>query len=579
MRRNHTSFDGRWALVYVVVLAGLAACDDGIDEGGGDPGFTYYEVFIDSVASETTSGVIELRGTASCDACPPSETWFGACPPIQGPFPSAIGIRWSNLTSGESGDALHAIYGRQSWFFSYCTILYSHRWSASIPLAYGPNELELTASGPSSLPGRYRIQVTRMPAVPEYVATRSAPGEVVVSWSPVPGADLYEVLWSTEPDLALPGTNVVPVLASPFVHADLEDDLARYYAVRTVAQGYAGPSSSVVLGTAGWSLSALPVPDRGSLLLDAALAIDSHDALHVHLSRPDTGEFGLYLNDYATDAGGTWSALPVADVGALAADIAIDADDTVQLAYLEIGRGTLARRTGDTWSTETFAQPADCQVGLRLEPLGHAQVLYQVQEFQPSPVGRLQWGTDASGAWTSEIVDRCHFGCYQYGARLELELDEALVPHALYLGEAPALGLRYAKRAGGAWSAEQVAPGFVGGLALALDTTGAPHVAWTDDVNTLHHAWREAPGVWTSEEVDRYALAPSLAMDAQDTLHLSYVHYVRQELCHARRTNGTWRLLPVAHADAGDTALAVTAEGRARIVYSAGARVHVATQH
>ena len=76
-------------------------------------------MFIDAAASETSGGSIELYGTATCDACPPSETWFGACPPIQGPFPSGIGVRWTNLTTGENGDALHGIYGLPSWFFSW----------------------------------------------------------------------------------------------------------------------------------------------------------------------------------------------------------------------------------------------------------------------------------------------------------------------------------------------------------------------------------------------------------------------------------------------------------------------------
>lgn len=551
------------------MLAALAGCDDGIDEGGGDPGFTYYEVFIEAAASETSGASIELYGWASCDACPPSESWFGACPPIQGPFASAIGIGWANLTTGASGDAFHGIFGRQSWFFSYCTVFYSHRWSAWIPLAYGPNELELTAFGPSSLPGRDRIQVTRLPGVPADVTAETAAGMVTLSWSSVPEAEAYEVLWADVPDLSLPGTNVVLVQASPFVHTGLADDVTYHYAVRALAQGYPGPLSPTVLGTPGWTSDAVPIPVLGGGLFDASLALDSHGAAHVHVSRNDPSSFARLVNHYATDAGGTWSVLEVSEVGSIAADVALDAHDEVHVAYLDSSTGRHARLAGSTWLEETFASPADCYVGLRLDALGHAHALYQTHVFQPSQLGQLEWATDTSGAWDVEVVDRTYFGCFQEGARLELELDAEQVPHALYVGEEPALGLRYATRAGGTWSAEEVAPGYVRGLSLALDAAGTPHAAWTSDAGHLYHARREAPGVWTSEEIDVFAFGPSLGVDAQGTLHLSYAQYVSDELRYARRSSGPWQLVSIGPADTADTALAVEPGGRAHIVYSA----------
>jgi DNA-binding beta-propeller fold protein YncE len=147
----HRSFS---LILSLLLSAFLAACGGGGGDGGAvpyNPLWIYTETQnLPKVVTTGNLGTSVLRGSAYCgDACPPGDTAFGYCPPYSVTLPAPpVDISWSNLTTGATGKAMHAVSGSCSCLFSYCFTSYSHKWVVydSIPLALGENVLEAMVS-------------------------------------------------------------------------------------------------------------------------------------------------------------------------------------------------------------------------------------------------------------------------------------------------------------------------------------------------------------------------------------------------------------------------------------------------
>lgn len=148
----------------VLLLLGAVGCGgDDESDGGGGGGSVPYVSIEDPIRLDDTDPSVDLFGSASCDACPPPETSFGACPAAQPPKASAIDVSWRNRFTGTSGAAFHSIVGRCSCLFSQCFTTYEHRWSASVPLEIGDNVIEVYATDSSGGSGVDSITVSRLP--------------------------------------------------------------------------------------------------------------------------------------------------------------------------------------------------------------------------------------------------------------------------------------------------------------------------------------------------------------------------------------------------------------------------------
>lgn len=170
------------------------------------------------------------------------------------------------------------------------------------------------------------------------------------------------------------------------------------------------------------------------------------------------------------------------------------------------------------------------------------------------------------GAWTVECVD-CPQS-FAYMTDRSLRLDAGGHPHIAY-GEN---GLRYAWHDGTAWHYEVVDPApWTGSYAsLALDTDGQPHVAYQDSSNLdLKYASRSDSGwqvetVHSEGDVGYYA---SLDLDADGNPHISHA-YAMGSVWYATRDEQGWHLEnPGPGHEAGDTSLAVDAQGYPHIVF------------
>lgn len=563
------------------ILAGLVlgACGGGGGGGGGsNPGT--YSVFANATDPVVATSTLELFGSATCDACPPSETAFGGCPTIRGPFDSGIEVQWNNLTTGQSGNAYHAIHGQCWCLFSYCTVDYTHLWSASVPLAIGPNELVIVATGPQLEPGTDEVAVTRLPRAPTGLEAAAEHGAITLSWDPVPEAGSYDLLESASPDLAAPQR--IAGVTSPFRHAGIADDVTHYYAVVAVANGYESARSDVVWATPGWHAEDLPATAASWQPAAIAIALDPLDRVHVHVSRTERLDPSwVQHNDYVTNASGGWTSTTVAGVQSGDASVAVDAQGAAHLGYVGGGLVHAIVSTFGVWTSETVDPFGSCRSSLALDALDRAHAVYAADYYDTAWHGELRTASDASGAWVVRTVDAADLGCGYPGVAPRIAVDATGTEHVAYVGAHPDYGLRYAVSGGGTWTRSTVTPDHVRGIALAVDGQGVPHVVYSDASAELLHARLEPGGTWATEPIDTVqGVAPSVAVDGGGNVHVGYAT-AASELRYATNASGAWRVVRVDRGvyapDDRTTAIALDAQGRVHLVTFGAHRPRYAT--
>lgn len=148
-------------------------------------------------------------------------------------------------------------------------------------------------------------------------------------------------------------------------------------------------------------------------------------------------------------------------------------------------------------------------------------------------------------------------------AQRDLPPDQAAAPAAQPSDDGP--------RA--VWSApEEVVrlPGDAWQLSVATDLAGRPHVVW-EEGEVLKHTWRDVGG-WHAPVQVAYGEAPSLALDADGTLHALFANTFdgNQEIYHVRfdgerwslpetvSDTTTWSSAPTLRAGAGEVPLVAT---------------------
>jgi hypothetical protein len=220
-----------------------------------------------------------------------------------------------------------------------------------------------------------------------------------------------------------------------------------------------------------------------------AIAVDSHDAIHVTYSSFIPGDGTGLGNEsvrYATNAGGTWTnstawgwpASP--DYPPYLSVLAVDASGVVHVVY---GFSLYARymtNLAGTWTREWLdANTApDQSPSLALDSLGRPHVLFEGSAFSgPASVGfSLVHGVRVDGRWTFEPVDRLSGACLCSWA---MALDGRGGVHAVYNDRGPGV-VKYATNTGGSWAPVVLESGGPIGFysAIALDRVGRPYLSY-----------------------------------------------------------------------------------------------------
>ena len=130
----------------------------------------------------------------------------------------------------------------------YCDSLSEGNWAPSVPTDQLPiAETSWTDARASGSGTRfYRIQTEALydpPSAPSDLTVSVEDGELVIAWSPVPGASYYNVYWSTDEKLLPIEANKIEYASSPFTHSALDYRVSYYYVVTAV--GNKGESDAV----------------------------------------------------------------------------------------------------------------------------------------------------------------------------------------------------------------------------------------------------------------------------------------------------------------------------------------------
>lgn len=210
----------------IAILLGLVACFLGGcgGGGGGDDDVGIGWVTIDSSDVNSVTSTCTLSGEAFISRDYVGHRCVGlGC--ISGSFDNSspgVEVTWRNLTTGTQGTASSRYGTATSW---------DHLYSASVPLAFGANQLQVTAADPEGNVATTSVSVEYIPTAPGDLRANSDDGQIILHWSPIPDATGYRLYWTTTPDVAFTHGTVVDVIASPFIHSGLFNGTTYYYAI------------------------------------------------------------------------------------------------------------------------------------------------------------------------------------------------------------------------------------------------------------------------------------------------------------------------------------------------------------
>ena len=225
-----------------------AACwdDNYADPPAGPPPEAY--VGIDDTVSKVETQSISLQGDAECPDCFATDWQYGSCPAIECPSTDNLDMSWTNHTTGASGAPVHGVFPTCNcpwpWGYGYCYSACRHGWWTTVALAYGDNDIEITATAPGYAPGSQSLLIQRVPATPTWLEPQAGAGEVTLAWTASEGATSYNLYWSTTPygwaDLCTKVENV----SSPYTHSGLAGGVEHYYFVKALAGAAEGFDST-----------------------------------------------------------------------------------------------------------------------------------------------------------------------------------------------------------------------------------------------------------------------------------------------------------------------------------------------
>ncbi|MGA7595166.1 MAG: hypothetical protein WCA64_08215 [Gallionella sp.] len=584
----------RFAIGLFILLGLLIS---GCPSGGGDAtgsGSTDNPLWvsIDTTSTTVQTSSVDLHGIAYCDNCPASEVALGYCPAFQGPLSSAVGITWKNRTTGATGIAVDGIYGYCSCLFSYCVTSYSHRWMAfAVPLNFGANLLEVSASNTTGASATGTVTLSRIPASPVSLSAVAGSGEVTLGWNSVAGATSYNLYWSTTADLTVSTGTRIAAVGNPYLHTGLTDNVTYYYLVTAVIGGLESPPSAMVFATPGWKTEFVAPTTVSTDMTTTSIAADSTSGIHVHDAYNQCTHYSTipnsvitycdaysYFNNYITDAAGSWVAQAIGPSPYVDAHIAVDSSGAVHVGYAGYHGVIHAIYAGGTWAAETVDAQGGCDSSLALDAANKVYVSYYANSASAS---ELRYATNASGAWVHNTIDLFtqDIGCDMTAASLSIAVDAAGTAHIAYAGKFPDYGLEYATNQSGGWINTTLDSSDITNLSAALDSNGKTHVIYADNNHQIRYAHQDETDAWIIEVVAaRSGDYPSLALDASGHAHISYVSALNgSQLIYASNDAGSWRFLPIDTADFAATAIALDPLGKVHISYFSSGNLMNAT--
>lgn len=214
------------------------------------------------------------------------------------------------------------------------------------------------------------------------------------------------------------------------------------------------------------------VDERGvgyMIAYDLSLSLDSSSKAHIAYS--DNSAFHLL---YATNASGAWVISELdSELGAGSFEsVAADSNDKLHIAYIHSTNSSLLYLTNKdgVWQKSVIdeeAQNSGCS--LDIDGSNALHIAYQSYDM------KLRYATNASSDWNIEDVDD-NYNCYSGTLSLAVHPSGSL--HIAYItGESK---LKYATKADDQWQIEELAENASWSPSLAVDEDGFVHISYGD---------------------------------------------------------------------------------------------------
>ena len=310
--------------------------------------------------------------------------------------------------------------------------------------------------------------------------------------------------------------------------------------------------------TADWRLQT--VETREAIGTNTAIALDSNDKAHVSYVHESDSNL-----KYASNSSGSWQTEVLDDVVAQIAStsIAVDSNDKAHITYYGHGDWqtgsaevlNYARHYTDNsdplnpqpWSIDTLNNITTVgrHSSLVMDDNDYAHIAYSNDDE-----GDLLYTTNApDGNWSTVTIDDSNYA----GKYPAIALDSNGNVHVSYLYEhfsiVSDINLRYVSNASGSWQIETIdASGYVGEYTdIAVDSNDTVHISYFNLENGDLKYASGSTGSWNIETVDAdgyVGMYTSLALDSNENVHISYYGWttatVTSFLKYANNTSGYW---------------------------------------
>ncbi len=328
-------------------------------------------------------------------------------------------------------------------------------------------------------------------------------------------------------------------------------------------------------GTPDYDVERQIIDSVGNAAHDMSLALDSNG--YPHVSYTDGNQTGL---KYAWWNGTSWSIQLVEDCGVtgsngLRSTLKLDQNGYPHICFFSVDATyhlhlRYAYWNGSAWNTQTVDQLGEGrQASLALDSQGFPHISYY-GDFS------LKYASWSGTQWVIQVVDQGVPYQLSIGTFSSLQIDSKNNPHIAYDDETNGL-LKYASWNSSKWNILTVDSGSTREIeaSLALDAKDSPHLSYVLNGN-LKHAELGVSG-WQIQTVDAtgdpfavVGASVSLALDSNNVPHISYIDQYRGSILKYAYFNGSsWIIYGLSNPIHGgySTSLAVDANNRVHIVH------------
>ncbi|MCX8061451.1 MAG: hypothetical protein N3D16_02590 [Anaerolineales bacterium] len=287
--------------------------------------------------------------------------------------------------------------------------------------------------------------------------------------------------------------------------------------------------------TPDWQI--VTVDNQSDVSLSCSMKLDADN--HARISYIDKTNASDADLKYARRVGTSWQVqtIDTRQVRNVGTSLVLDGNGNPHIAYFITGGLIYAHLQGTQWVTETVTTDVANAFypSLALDSQGYPHISYSRDNIWYVYKNAGGWQTPQNVQYVGAA-----------NAHNSLALDHNDIPHISFHSFYEN-SMKYASWDGTSWDLKTVETGSYTGwdISLALDQSEYPHISYMSTSGyKIKHAYKDSGG-WHIEVVDQTGENhhPSLAIDSQGHLHISYTNYLESQhsLKYAHKDAGGWQ--------------------------------------